>query len=57
MDETIVCIVLDEDVCLDTDGFVEGIDCLSQRNCTLLPSWQHHFFAWDSVLPSCGVKW
>ena len=38
MDETIVCIVLGEDVCLDTDSFVEGIDCQSQRNCTLLPS-------------------
>ena len=44
MDETIVCIILGEDVCLDTDSFVEGIDCQSQRNRTLLSSWWHLFF-------------
>ena len=39
MGETIVCIVLGEDVCLNTDSFVEGIDCQSQRIGNLLPRW------------------
>ena len=39
-----MCIVLGEDACLNTDSFMESIDCQSQRNHSLLPSWWHHFF-------------
>jgi len=37
--ETILCIVLGEDVGLDTDSFVEGIDSQSQWIGNLLPEW------------------